>query len=175
MLHTIKLSMAALIILYQQLALADCTPDIDGKSSRLTRLNLNTEECRTIDPSPLALLEMTVEFPSAKVVPNAIGDRYMLFWLKEVDVGYSVIGSFEGLTPTREENGLFIYKRGGYTSLHFSGSDGESVAISQMGISWVARRMFHGLAVSYQYRATHTDFKAMDEFALEFLERIIID
>lgn len=175
MLHIMKLSIAALIILYPPLAMADCTPDIGEKPSRLTRLNLSDDECRTIQPSTLALLEMTVEFPSAKVVPNALGDRYMLFWLKEVDVEYSVLRSFEGLTLTREENGLFIYKRGGHTSLHFSGSDGESVAIGQMGASWVAKRMFHGLAVSYQYRATHTDFKAMDEFALKFLKRTLID
>lgn len=137
-------------------------------------LNLSAEECRFVSYSGGSVVSMLVEYPGLEVVRDRLmGESAVTFYLVYVAPEvFDRYRSFFGVQPKIMLNEIQTLEVETQRR-KFSGSDGSLVYVSGMGVTLKAMRIFNeGARATYQYSQVYTDIRAMDDFAIAFLNKI---
>jgi hypothetical protein len=138
--------------------------------------NLSPEECQTVFYTGGDIVAMKVKYPDAYVVSEKFQRENNISFIfqygdKKPDIQANL--NLKSLASIKDDISFYKYKNTEFSIL--KGIDGENIFVAKMKYTWLATRMFEGVMVQYQYdREVFSDLKAMDKFALHFLQRVII-
>jgi hypothetical protein len=110
------------------------------------------------------------------VVADEIKKENILFYFIYYNKRTDLWAPFKGRYPVRFVGDISVYGASNNEIFVFKGMDNEDVFVIGMGRTWMAKRMFKGVYIKYQFSAEeYSDFKAMDKFALRFLQHVIVN
>lgn len=131
------------------------------------------KRCQPGDQRDTPWIAMATDYPLPWGSPEVTGHPAVRVRILEADPDHDVLAVFEGVAPTREEQGVKIYEDGNVSRYRFTGSDGNELYVSKLAHGWVAHRQFDEYAVSYQYPSACSDLKGMDDSVLVFLQELL--
>lgn len=155
----------------------------EGKteSGRPFEFNLPENECQWVGYNGSNVIRVNLQYPSMKVVRpqrrvnDSSKDSSIVFWITQITIdSYRENAIIAGILPISIFEGVETYGEAGKFK-RFIARDGRSVfAHSVLDVISVTRVFDSRFRVKYMYSKKYTDIKVMDEFALGFLEKIII-
>lgn len=143
------------------------------------RLSMSPQACRLVRYDGSSGIEFTLEYPTAEVLSDdAKGSRYPIaLFIERISMeGFDADRHLRGKSPVALADGVERYEVGGFQERKFTGKDGVSVYVSDYLATVRANRLYgSGLWVFYQYSKELTDVRAVDEFALSVLDKVIAE
>ena len=128
------------------------------------------KRCQPGDQRDAPWIVMATDYPLPWGSPETTGHPAVRVRILEAALDYDVLAVFEGVTPTREEQGVKIYEDGNVSRYRLKGSDGNEFYVNKLAHGWVAHRQFDEYAVSYQFSSACSNLKGMDDSVLVFLQ-----
>ncbi|WP_016702315.1 hypothetical protein [Pseudomonas chlororaphis] len=143
------------------------------------RFSMSPQACRLVRYDGSSGIEFTLEYPTAEVISDdAKGSRYPIaLFIERISMeGFDADRHLRGKHPVAQADGVERYEVGGFQERKFTGKDGVSVYVSDYLATVRANRLYgSGLWVFYQYSKELTDVRAVDEFALSVLDKVIAE
>lgn len=143
------------------------------------RFNMTQEECRRVIYKGRSSIRFTVEYPGMEVVDADVQERKfpVFFYMENISMeGFDANRHLSGKRPVLVVDGVETYEVGGFQERKFTGADGVSVYASDFTYTVRANRIYKsGRWVFYQYPKELTDVRAVDDFVLNVLGKIIAE
>ncbi|MGR6739547.1 hypothetical protein [Pseudomonas chlororaphis] len=143
------------------------------------RFSMSLQACRLVRYDGSSGIEFTLEYPTAEVLSDdAKGSRYPIaLFIERISMeGFDADRHLREKSPVALADGVERYEVGGFQERKFTGKDGVSVYVSDYLATVRANRLYgSGLWVFYQYSKELTDVRAVDEFALSVLDKVIAE
>jgi len=158
---------------------AGCEFFSDKYDSGFYRLRMNPDECRAVRYKGTSSIVFFVDYPSFHVVREgqAGGGYPVYFYLEYVSPdGYDGQRHLSGKEPKVSQDGVETYEFAGFPERKFIGRDGASVYLMDFESTVRANRVYKGkFLVFYQYSRDFKDIKALDDFALGVLDKVVVE
>ncbi|WP_338805940.1 hypothetical protein V8U11_22325 [Pseudomonas chlororaphis] len=143
------------------------------------RFSMSPQACRLVRYDGSSGIEFTLEYPTAEVVSDdAKGSRYPIaLFIERISMeGFDADRHLRGKHPVALADGVERYEVGGFQERKFTGKDGVSVYVSDYLATVRANRLYgSGLWVFYQYPKELTDVRAVDDFVLGALGKVMLE
>lgn len=142
------------------------------------RFDVTPEECRFVIYQGGAGVRFYINYPNLKIVRVGGENEFsVFFYMERVSMGeFDADRHLAGKKPISVRDGIELYEFSGSEERKFAGKDGVPVYVSDYIETIRASRLYKsGLLVFYQYPKELTDIRAMDDFALDVLRKIVVE
>jgi len=164
------------LVFYSGVSLAECILPENPYGERPFKLNLSESECALVRYTGGHIVTISVNYPDMKIVSPRIFDRALITFrlLYVPGVLRNQGGSIAGKKPISVIGGVELYDFGSSFIRRFLGADGSPVLVVDGPYTYIATRLFNNdIQVLYQYSLVNGDLMVIDDFALDFLKKII--
>ncbi|MBP5077089.1 hypothetical protein HUS84_24560 [Pseudomonas chlororaphis] len=142
------------------------------------RFYVPADECKLIIYHGGAGIRFYIDYPSLKVVRAGAKEGFPIyFYMERISSGeFDADRHLAGKKPIAVRDGMEIYELNDYKERKFNGEDGVPVYASDYLATIRASRLYKSeFLVFYQYPKEFADVKAMDDFALDVLRKIVAE
>lgn len=145
----------------------------DTRNNAVYELNLSEAECRTISYIDGPIIPMRLSYPEGKVVDSAWRGETIHLLLYHVDSTHRLDRMRDGASYIRSIGDLDVYKDSSEEFYLLRGSDSARIFIKERGYTWLAKRMYSGVLIQYQYDRRLTNFATIDNLIMAALEHML--
>lgn len=145
----------------------------DERSKTTYQLNLPDDQCRAITYMDGRIIPVRLSYPQGQAVGYSWSGPKISLRIYYVDATYNIEASIDKSTYLRTENNIDIYREPQGDIFAFNGKDGVRVFVRNLGHTWLARRMYGGILIIYQYQKDLMEFPSADDFVMQFVNKAI--
>lgn len=145
----------------------------DERNKTTYQLNLPVDQCRAITYMDGRIIPIRLSYPQGQAVGYSWSGPKISLRIYYVDATYNIEASIDKSTYLRTENNIDIYREPQGDIFAFNGKDGVRVFVRSLGHTWLARRMYGGILIIYQYQKDLIEFPSADDFVMQFVNKVI--